>query len=94
MAGQDPIPIDELEQAWREIESPPGADWSGRARYAAAMTLYRHGMMDAETLEIYRICSRLDREDPLSVMRRWKVGADWIDRLSGRLSSTSDRKMP
>lgn len=73
---------DDLANAWDDIRTPPGEVWSGRRRYAAAMTLYRHGLMDAETLEIYRICSRLDNEDPLSVMRRWHVGADWIARLA------------
>ncbi len=66
---------------WNQISTPPGVEWSGRSRYAAAMYFYRHGQMDAETLEIYRICSRLDEEDPVTVMRRWHVGADWIERL-------------
>nr|WP_316650766.1 hypothetical protein [uncultured Gellertiella sp.] len=66
---------------WNQISTPTGVEWSGRSRYAAAMYFYRHGQMDAETLEIYRICSRLDAEDPVTVMRRWHVGADWIERL-------------
>ena len=66
---------------WAMIRTPPGAEWSGRARYAAAMHFNQRGLMDAETLEIYRICSRLDEEDPLTVMRRWHVGAAWICRM-------------
>lgn len=66
---------------WALIRAPLGAEWSGRARYAAAMYFYQKGMMDAETLEIYRICSRLDDDDPVSVMRRWHVGEAWIARM-------------
>lgn len=66
---------------WQALLAPPGAEWSGRARYAAAMHFYNRGMMDAEALEIYRISARLDREDPLDVMRRWKVGAAWIAQI-------------
>ena len=60
---------------------PPGAEWSGRARYAAAMYFCQRGEMTADVLEIYRICSRLDAEDPVSVLRRWKVGPEWIAKL-------------
>lgn len=67
---------------WSEILAPTGIEWSGRARYAAAMHFYTCGVMDAETLEIYRICSRMDDEDPLDVLRRWKVGAKWIALLA------------
>ncbi len=37
---------------------------SGRVRYAAAMYFYQRGMISAECLEVYRICARLDHEDP------------------------------
>lgn len=84
----------DLENAWDDIRIPPGEDWSGRRRYAAAMTLYSHGLLDAETLEIYRICSRLDQEDPLSLMRRWHVGADWIDKITAGPAPASDRSRP
>lgn len=72
---------------WEVLLAPPGTDWIGRARYAAAMHFYNRGIMDAQTLEIYRICARLDGEDPLDVMRRWQVGADWIARMEGAQSS-------
>ena len=69
---------------WQMIVTPLGEPWSGRARYAAAMHFFQTGQMDAGTLEIYRICSRLDDEDPKSVMRRWHVGDDWLARLERR----------
>jgi hypothetical protein len=72
---------DETRRNWQIVAMPPGADWSGRARYAAAMYFYRRGEMAAEVLEVYRICSRLDAEDPVSVLRRWKIGAEWIAKL-------------
>lgn len=71
-----------LDDAWRLINSPLGEAWSGRARYAAAMTFYQAGQMSAEVLEVYRITSRLDGEDPLDVLRRWKIGAEWLRRFS------------
>jgi hypothetical protein len=37
--------------------------------------------MAPEVLEVYRICSRLDAEDPVSVLRRWQIGAEWIARF-------------
>lgn len=67
--------------AWTLIRTPVGGEWSGRTRYAAAMDLYRTGALTADTLEVYRICSRLDDEDPLDVLRKWKTGAEWIRRL-------------
>jgi len=74
--------MDEETHRNREIvTTPPGSEWSGRARYAAAMYFFQRGEMAAEVLEVYRICSRLDAEDPVSVLRRWKIGADWIEKL-------------
>lgn len=75
MAGSDE------DRHWAMIRSPLGEPWSGRARYAAAMFFYQQGDMDADTLEVYRVLSRLDAEDPVSVLKRYGVGADWIDRL-------------
>jgi len=72
---------EETRRNWQIVAMPPGAEWSGRARYAAAMYFYQHGEMAAEVLEVYRICSRLDAEDPVSVLRRWHIGAEWIARL-------------
>ena len=72
---------DETRENWTLIRTPPGAEWSGRTRYAAAMFFFQKGEMNAEVLEVYRICSRLDGEDPLDVLRRWKIGADWVARV-------------
>lgn len=45
-----------------------GAKGSGRARYAAAMTLYRDGRISAQVLEVYRIASALDGQDPAELL--------------------------
>ena len=72
---------EETLENWTLIRTPPGTEWSGRTRYAAAMFFFQKGEMSAEVLEVYRICSRLDGEDPLDVLRRWKIGADWVERV-------------
>ncbi len=71
----------EFAEQWRLINTPLGEEWSGRARYAAAMWFHKHGDMDAETLEVYRICSRLDSTDPLPIVRDRGVGKDWLKRM-------------
>lgn len=63
---------------WCQILTPAGMEWSGRARYAAAMHFHLQGDMSADVLEIYRICSRLDHEDPLDALRTYDMGHDWI----------------
>lgn len=63
------------------VRTPLGEPWSGRTRYAAAMSLYKRGLMNAETLEVYRLCSRLDHQDPLSLIRQRGCGRDWLARL-------------
>jgi hypothetical protein len=45
------------------------------------MALHKRGLMNAETLEVYRLCARLDRQDPLSIIRDRGVGRDWLERL-------------
>ena len=74
---------EETRHHWQLIRTPTGGEWSGRARYAAAMYFYQKGEMSAEVLEVYRICSRLDSEDPLSVLRHWNIGEEWIARVTG-----------
>jgi len=66
---------------WALVDTPLGEPWSGRARYAAAMHFYRKGLMNAETLEVYRLCSRIDHQDPLPMLRERRVGKAWILRL-------------
>jgi hypothetical protein len=52
------------------LATPPDEAMSGRIRYAAAMYFYQRGMISEECLEVYRICSRLDREDPVPFLTR------------------------
>ena len=75
-------PDDDEQEQWALINTPLGQEWSGRARYAAAMYFNRRGEMDAETLEIYRICSRLDWEDPLAILRSHSIGSDWLAKIN------------
>ena len=63
------------------VKTPLGEPWSGRTRYAAAMYFYKRGELPPEALEVYRLCSRLDGEDPLSIMRDRGVGKDWLKRM-------------
>lgn len=60
--------IDSLRAACTALLTPPGPEGSGRVRYAAAMTLFQAGQIDAEQLEAYRIASPTDSELPLRVM--------------------------
>ena len=78
----DEDPGDDNLAQWQIITLPPGIDWSGRARYGAAMYFYTRGEMDVQTLEVYRYLARLDEEDPADVLRRYRIGADWLDKLS------------
>jgi len=57
-----------LIRARQAIALPLGLEGSGKQRYAAAMTLFQAGEIDAQTLEIYRICSPLDHEDPAPLL--------------------------
>ena len=74
---------------WVLVDAPLGEPWSGRTRYAAAMHFYRRGVMNAETLEGYRLCSRLDGQDPLPMLRGRRVGKAWIDRLAAERTKRS-----
>jgi hypothetical protein len=73
---------DEAAEQWALINTPLGQPWSGRTRYAAAMYFHQKGEMGSETLEVYRICSRLDSEDPLSIIRDRGVGKEWLKRIT------------
>ena len=77
----DAVEDRDLAENWALVKTPLGESWSGRARYAAAMFFYKRGDMNAETLEVYRICSRLDAEDPLAIIRDRGVGKDWLKRM-------------
>lgn len=80
MAGKPDMDAEAAEN-WALVNTPLGEPWSGRARYAAAMFFYQRGDMDAGTLEVYRICSRLDAEDPLPIIRDRGVGRAWLKRM-------------
>jgi hypothetical protein len=75
---------DEDRKNWALILTPAGEEWSGRARYAAAMYFYRKNEMSAEVLEIYRICSRIDHEDAVDALRAYKMGDAWIRKVEAR----------
>ena len=75
---------DEDTENWALIMTPAGEEWSGRARYAAAMYFYRKGEMSAEVLEIYRICSRIDQEDAVDALKAYKMGEAWIRKVEER----------
>ena len=80
MADTEP-PDTEFSEHWELNNTPLGEPWSGRTRYAAAMYFYKRGELPPEALEVYRLCSRLDGEDPLSIMRDRGVGKDWLKRM-------------
>jgi hypothetical protein len=74
----------EVIENWALVNTPLGEHWSGRTRYAAAMFFYKRNEMNAETLEVYRICSRLDSEDPLPIIRDRGVGKGWLVRMQAK----------
>ena len=71
----------EVAENWALVNTPLGEEWSGRARYAAAMFFYKRGEMGPEALEVYRLCSRLDHQDPLAIMRDRGVGKSWLEKV-------------
>lgn len=71
---------------WVLVDTPLGEPWSGRTRYAAAMYFHKKGQMNAETLEVYRLCARLDHQDPLPLLRERRVGREWIVQLESHRS--------
>jgi hypothetical protein len=71
-----------IEQAKQEMGTPLGLPGSGRLRYAAAMALYRAGELDANALEIYRICAPLDNEDPAPLLAADGNAAQWMAHAS------------
>lgn len=72
---------EEAARNWALVRTPLGEPWSGRARYGAAVFLYNRGEMEPEVLEVYRICSRLDSEDPLPIIRDRGIGRDWLNKI-------------
>ena len=78
MTAKNMLSESDLEKNWRLIKTPPGEEWSGRTRYGAAMFFCQSGLMEADVLEVYRIVSRLDHEDPLAVLRGQQSGEKWL----------------
>jgi hypothetical protein len=70
------------DEQWALINTPLGEIWSGLTRYAAAMYFYKRGEMNPDVLEVYRLCSRQDSEDPLSIIRDRGVGKEWLTRMA------------
>lgn len=50
------------------IHTPVGQPGSGRVRYGAAMALHARGQLSEAALEVYRICSPLDAQDPAPLL--------------------------
>lgn len=50
------------------LHSPIGLPGSGRVRYGAAMALWRDGRISEAQLEVYRVASAHDGQDPLAVL--------------------------
>jgi hypothetical protein len=74
--------VDDTAEQWALVKTPLGEPWSGRTRYAAAMYFHKRGELSAEALEVYRICSRLDGEDPLSIIRDRGADDRWLERMA------------
>jgi hypothetical protein len=63
-------------RALAQLSAPLGLPGSGRLRYASAMTLYQHGRLSADALEVYRICSPRDGEDPVKLLKMRGLGRE------------------
>ena len=75
--------VDEVAEQWALVNTPLGEAWSGRTRYAAAMYFHKRGELSADALEVYRICSRLDGENPAVDHRRARCGRRLARALRG-----------
>ena len=51
------------------LSATVGVPGSGYVRYGAAMYFFQKGLIAADLLEIYRICCKLDGEDPVAVAK-------------------------
>ncbi len=55
-------------RALEDLRAPAGQPGSGRVRYAAAMYFNRSNRLSDGALEVFRICSPLDHEDPTGLL--------------------------
>lgn len=69
---------EDIAENLRLIRTPAGQPWSGRTRYAAAMFLFQAGLMGGNALEVYRMLSRLDHEDPETAIKTIGMDVDGI----------------
>jgi hypothetical protein len=67
-------------RALADLHATLGQPGSGRIRYAAAMHLHRKGRLSAEALEVYRICSPRDADDPLLLLAQRGLESDVLTR--------------
>lgn len=70
----------------QDLSLPLGGSRSGRARYGAAMALYNAGQIGPDALEVYRICSLLDRADPARMLAEAGLPAARIPALTGEVA--------
>ena len=64
------------------LMTAPGPEGSGRIRYAAAMYFFQRGMLSDVALELFRISSAIDHEDPLLSIKLHKLDSE-IPRIVG-----------
>ncbi len=62
---QPKLPEEDIQKVL--LNTPVGQPGSGAARYGAAMYFYKREMLSARMLEVYRMCSKFDRDDPIKV---------------------------
>ena len=55
-----PLETAEYFAQWRHLLTPRGVAQGGRMRYAAAMHFYNRAMIDAATLESFRVVAKAD----------------------------------
>ncbi|MGR3615094.1 MAG: hypothetical protein ACU0BB_03530 [Paracoccaceae bacterium] len=80
--------MDEIEHQKRLLAMQVGLPGSGAARYGAAMYFFQIDMMTTEMLEIYRCCSKFDREDPIDLAHYKGVP---VPQLSQQLSEPTTK---
>lgn len=69
-----------------DMTAPVGAKRSGRARYAAAMSLYQAGEMGPQALEVYRICALLDAQDPAPLLAELHLPQATVRKLTAEVA--------